>query len=43
VWHVIYKDDGKCLKCDKKIELKTGTKIISNSQNVAGVLNTFFL
>jgi hypothetical protein len=31
------------MKYDKKIELNNGTQIISNPQNVAGMLNTLFV
>jgi hypothetical protein len=43
MWHVINKEVGKSWKCDKKIELNDGTQIISNPQNVAGMLSTFFM
>jgi hypothetical protein len=43
MWHVINKEVGKSWKYDKKIELNDRTQIISNPQNVAGMLNTFFV
>jgi hypothetical protein len=42
IWHVINKEAGKSFKYDKKIELCSGTEIISNPQNEEGMLNTFF-
>jgi hypothetical protein len=42
MWHVINKEVWKSLKY-KKIELNNATKIVSNLQNVTGILNTFFL
>jgi hypothetical protein len=41
MWHVINKEVGKSWKYDKKIELNNETQIISNPQNLAGMLNTF--
>jgi hypothetical protein len=43
MWHVINNEVGKSWKYDNKIELNDGTQIISNPQNVAGMLNTFFV
>jgi hypothetical protein len=41
VWHVIIKEVGRSWKYEKKIELNNGTQLISNAQNVVGMLNTF--
>jgi hypothetical protein len=43
MWYVINKEVVKSLKYDKEIELYSGTKIISNPQNVTDMLNTFLL
>jgi hypothetical protein len=40
-WKIINKEAGKSLKFDKKIELNSGTNIISTPQNVKDMLNTF--
>jgi hypothetical protein len=35
------KEVGKLWKYNKRIEMNDGTQIISNPQNVAGMLNNF--
>jgi len=37
IWQLINKQDGKCASLDKKIELKTETGIVKNTQKVADV------
>jgi hypothetical protein len=41
MWNLINEEVGKPLKGDKKIELSSGTKIISDPQSVADMLNNF--
>jgi hypothetical protein len=43
MWHLINEEVGKSFKGDKKTELSSGTKIISDPQSVADMLNTFLL
>lgn len=43
MWHLINEEVGKSFKGDKKIELISGTKIISDPQSVADMLNNFFV
>jgi hypothetical protein len=42
LWNVINKEVGKSWKYDK-IELNDGTQMIASPQNVASMLNTFFV
>jgi L-rhamnose mutarotase len=43
LWHVINTEVGKSWKYGEKIELNSGTEVMSNPQNVVGMLNTFFI
>ena len=43
MWHLIKNEVGKSCKGDKKIQLFSGTKIISDPQSVADMLNNFFV
>ncbi|PNF28301.1 hypothetical protein B7P43_G05448, partial [Cryptotermes secundus] len=43
MWHLIENEVGKSCKGDKKIQLVSGTKIISDPQSVADMLNNFFV
>jgi hypothetical protein len=43
MWHSINVDVCKPVKGERKIELISGTKIISDLQNVADMLNNFFV
>jgi hypothetical protein len=42
MWHLINVEVGKPVKGETKIELISGTKIISHLQDVADMLNIFF-
>jgi hypothetical protein len=41
MWHLINVEVGKSVKGERKIELISSTKIISDSQSVADMLNNF--
>jgi hypothetical protein len=43
MWHLINVEVSKPVKGERKIELMSGTKIISDQQTVADMLNTFFV
>jgi hypothetical protein len=43
MWHLINVEVGKSVKGEKKIELISGTKIISDPQSVADMLNNLLL
>jgi hypothetical protein len=43
MWHLINVEDGKPVKGERKIELINGTKIISDSESVADMLNNLFV
>jgi hypothetical protein len=43
MWHIINKEVGKSLQFDQKIELSNGTETISDPQNVADMIHSFFV